>query len=144
LRTPIFGTSALNLYTSHTALGQHLRREVLAAPERADAARVDHLYRSSHQPGAHAALAAYLSGFSNHSATEALSRLTQPMWLAWGRDAKTPPVETADLWLQRVPQAELKVFEDSGNLPHLEEPKAFARVVHRYLERHAAPALPVD
>ncbi|MCZ6726102.1 MAG: alpha/beta fold hydrolase [Acidobacteria bacterium] len=144
LRTPVFGTSALNLYTSQTALGQYLRREVLAAPERADAARVDHLYRSSHQPGAHAALAAYLSGYSNHRAVEALGRLHLPLWLVWGRAAKNPPVETADLWLQRAPQAELEVFEDSGNLPHLEEPKAFSRSLMSYLEHHAEPALPLD
>jgi pimeloyl-ACP methyl ester carboxylesterase len=144
LRTPVFGTSALNLYTSQTALGQHLRSEILAAPERADAARVDHLYRSSHQPGAHAALAAYLSGYSNHRAVEALGRFHSPLWLAWGRAAKNPPVETADLWLQRAPQAELEVFEDSGNLPHLEEPKAFARSLRRYLERQSEPAIPVD
>jgi pimeloyl-ACP methyl ester carboxylesterase len=142
LRTPILGTSALNLYTSRTALGQHLRREVLAAPERADASRVEQLYGSSHQPGAHAALAAYLSGYSNHSAVEALARLNLPLWLAWGRQARTPPLETADLWLQRAPQTELEVFEDSGNLPHLERPTAFARALRRYVERRAEPALP--
>jgi pimeloyl-ACP methyl ester carboxylesterase len=67
-----------------------------------------------------------------------------PLWLAWGRTAKTPPVETADLWLQRAPQAELKVFENSGSLPHLEEPRAFARELRRYLERLAEPALATD
>jgi len=144
LRTPVFGTSALNLYTSQTALGQYLRREVLAGPERADAERVDYLYRSSHQPGAHTALAAYLSGYSNYSAIEALGRLQQPIWLGWGRKASNPPIETADLWLQRTPQAELEVFEDSGSLPHLEEPQAFARGLARYLARRQAPVLPTD
>ncbi len=139
LRTPIFGTSALNLLTSRTALGQHLRGEILYAPERADATRIEHLYRSSHQPGAHAALAAYLSGYSNHRVVDALARLTQPVWLAWGRRAKNPTVETADLWLQRAPHAELEVFEESGNLPHLEEFTAFAGSIRRYLERQSEP-----
>lgn len=142
LRTPVFGAAALNLYTSQTSIGQYLRREVLAAPERADAARVDHLYRSSHQPGAHAALAAYLSGYSNHRIVDALGRLKQPLWLAWGRAAKSPPVETVDLWLQRTPQAELEVFEGSGSLPHLEEPAAFAASLDRYLARQLEAATP--
>lgn len=142
LRTPIFGTSALNVYTSQTALGQYLRREVFAAPERADAARVEHHYRSSHQPGAHASLAAYLSGYSNHRIVDTLGRFGLPLWLAWGRKAKNPPVETADLWLQRTPQAELEVFEESGNLPHLEEPRAFVDSLKRYLERRSETALP--
>jgi pimeloyl-ACP methyl ester carboxylesterase len=144
LRTPVFGTAALNLYTSQTALGQHMRRDILAAPERADAGRIEHLYRSSHQPGAHAALAAYLSGYSNHRLVESLVRFSLPVWLAWGREARNPPVETADLWLQRVPQAKLEVFEDSGNLPHLEEPGALASSLKRYLERRAEPTLRID
>lgn len=144
LRTPVFGTAALNVYTSQTALGQYLRRDVLAAPERADASRIEHHYRSSHQPGAHASLAAYLSGYSNHRVVDALGRFSLPLWLAWGRQAKNPPVETADLWLQRAPQARLDVFENSGNLPHLEEPRAFVESLRRYLERQAEPALPID
>jgi pimeloyl-ACP methyl ester carboxylesterase len=144
LRTPIFGTSALNIYTSQTAIGQYLRREVFAAPERADAARVEHLHRSSHQPGAHASLAAYLSGYSNHRIVDALSRFSLPLWLAWGRQAKHPPIETADLWIQRAPQAELDVFDMSGTLPHLEEPRAFAERFESYLTRRLEPALPLD
>lgn len=144
LRTPIFGTSALNVYTSQTALGQYLRRDVFAAPERADAALVEHHYRSSHQPGAHASLAAYLSGYSNHRIVDALGRFGLPLWLAWGRQATSPSVETADLWIQRAPQAELEVFETSGNLPHLEEPIAFADSLKRHLERRSEPALPLD
>ncbi len=137
LRTPIFGTSALNVITSRTALGQYLRREVLYAPERADAAQIEHLYRSSHQPGAHLALAAYLSGYSNHRVIDALPRVTQPLWLAWGRRANHPQIETADLWLQRVPHAELEVFEESGNLPHLEQASAWVRGFRRQLESRA-------
>lgn len=144
LRTPILGTSALNVYTSQTALGQYLRRDVYAAPERADAARVEHHYRSSHQPGAHVSLAAYLSGYSNHRIIDALGRFGLPLWLAWGRKAKSPQVETADLWIQRAPQAELAVFEESGNLPHLEQPQAFVESLKRYLERRTKPALPID
>jgi len=40
-----------------------------------------------------------------------------------------------------MPLAELDVFEESGNLPHLEEPRAFANRLQRYLERRAEPAL---
>ncbi len=137
LRTPIFGTAALNLFTSQTALGQYLRKDVFHAPERADAGYVRHLYHSSHQPGAHVALAAYLSGYSNHRVLESISRLTQPLWLAWGRQAANPPVETADLWLQRAPHADLHVFEDCGNLPHLEAAARFVRGYRQHLERRS-------
>ncbi len=135
LRLPILGTSALNLFTSRAALGQYLRREIFRSPEQADAARIDHHYQSSHQLGAHAPLAAYLSGYLNHRIDEAVALLSVPLWLAWGRQATAPPVEVADLWLHRFPRAELEVFESSGNLPHLEVPGHFSRQLERFLAR---------
>lgn len=122
LRLPILGTSMLNLYTSKTSLSRYLRQEVFAAPERADAALVDHYYRASHQPGANYALTAYLCGFLNVSVDTALNRLKQPLWLGWGRQSVVPPVENADLWLRHHSDAELEVFEECGALPHLERP----------------------
>ncbi len=133
LRLPILGTSALNLFTSRAALSQYLKREVFRSPEQADAARIEHHYRSSHQRGAHAPLAAYLSGYLNHRVDEALARLSVPLWLAWGRHATAPPVEVADLWLQRSPGADLEVFEGSSSLPHLEVPGQFSRQLERFL-----------
>ena len=138
LRLPILGTSALNLYTSRAGLGHYLRREAYGAPDRVDAAAIDELYRISHQPGAHSALAAYLSGYSNHRARRALQRLESAPWLAWGRHSNSPPVESADLWLHHQPTAALEIFEDSGNLPHLEQADAFCRKLESHLSAPAA------
>lgn len=135
LRFPVVGRSSLNLFTSRPALGQYLRNEVFQSPEKVDASRLDHYYRSSHQPGAHAPLAAYLSGYLNHSIAEAVSRLKTPLWLAWGRHAKNPPIESADLWLHHVPSAELDVFEDCGNYPHLEAASRFSQHLESFLAR---------
>jgi pimeloyl-ACP methyl ester carboxylesterase len=133
LRLPVLGTSALNLYTSRSALAHHLRQEVYGAPDRVDAALVEHHYRASHQTGAHAALAAYLAGYLNHGVEEALGRLSLPTWLGWGRRAKSPAVEAADLWLRRLPGAEFEVFEEAGNLPHAEVPVRFGEALARFL-----------
>ncbi|MGB5551670.1 MAG: alpha/beta fold hydrolase [Thermoanaerobaculia bacterium] len=135
LRFPVVGRSSLNLFTSRPALGQYLRNEVFRSAEKVDASRLDHYYRSSHQPGAHAPLAAYLSGYLNHSIAEAVSRLKTPLWLAWGRHAKNPPIESADLWLHHVPSAELDVFEDCGNYPHLEAASRFSQHLESFLAR---------
>lgn len=138
LRLPILGTSALNLFTSRSSLGQYLRRDVFDSAEQVDAARIEHLYRSSRQPGAHTALAAYLSGYLNHAVDDELSRLQAPVWLGWGRTADAPPVEVADFWLQTVPEAELEIFEECGNMPHLERPSSFATGCQRFLSSLAA------
>lgn len=138
LRLPILGTSALNLITSRTAIGQYLRREVFLGPEQVDAARIEHHYRSSHQPGSHGALAAFLSGYLNHSVHDAIRRYQNPLWIGWGRDATAPPVETADLWLQQDSQARLEVFEDCSNLPHLEVSARFTKALIEFLNQSAA------
>lgn len=136
LRAPILGTSALNLYTSHTSIARYLKRDVYAAPDRVDAALVDRHYHSSHQPGSHHPLAAYLSGYLNHRVEETLARLDCPIWIGWGREAKNPPVETADLWLRHAASdVELDVFEDSGNLPHVEAAPEFAERVQSFLAK---------
>lgn len=133
LRLPVLGTSALNVFTSRSGIGHHLRTEVYAAPERVDAALVEDHYQVSHQRGAHIALAAYLAGHLAHGVEEALAALRAPVWLAWGRHAESPPVETADLWLHHL-TAELEIFEDSGSQPHAEQPGAFCRALAEFLK----------
>jgi pimeloyl-ACP methyl ester carboxylesterase len=135
LRLPLVGTTTLNLYTSRTAIARHLRREVYATPDRADAARIEHHYRSSHQPGSHYALAALLSGYLNHGIESSVSRLDLPIWLAWGRLAANPRVESADIWLNRLGKADLDVFDRVGQLPHLEAPQVFAERFISFLDR---------
>lgn len=133
---PLVGTTALDLATSRAALARHLRQEVYAAPERVDAALVEHHYRTSHLPPARRTLAAYLAGRLRPPAralAEEAAEVAQPVWIGWGRAAAQPPVECADLWLQRLPQAELDVFESAGNLPHAERPALFCRALEDFL-----------
>jgi len=132
---PLIGALVLDLLTARTALEHHLRREVYAAPERVDAALLEQHYRASHTRGARAAFAAYLSGQLRLDVSGESSRLRTPVWLAWGRQSKAPPVESADLWLRHLPHAELDIFEGAGALPHAEAPALFCRALERFLSK---------
>jgi pimeloyl-ACP methyl ester carboxylesterase len=134
---PFVRAFTLDLLTARAVLEHHLRREVYAAPERVDAALLEHHYRASHMRQARAALASYLTGDLWLDISEELSRLRTPVWLAWGRQSKTPPAENADLWLRRLPQAELDIFEGAGALPHAETPALFCRALERFLAKLA-------
>lgn len=120
LRLPVFGTSALNVYTSRRGIEHHLREEVFADPALATEALVDHHYRGAHDPSNRSALAAYLAGYLNHRVAHLLPRIGVPALLVWGRRAVSPPVESADLWLAALPDGEIEVLEGAGAAPHAE------------------------
>jgi pimeloyl-ACP methyl ester carboxylesterase len=137
LQMPVLRTTLLDLLTSRSALTHHLRKEVYAAPERVDAALLDHHYRASHTPRARAALGAYLRGDLGLEVGDVesdLEKLEVPVLVAWGRTASSSPVENADLWLHRLPHAGLEVFQGSGDLPHIEGATLFCRAVERFLD----------
>jgi pimeloyl-ACP methyl ester carboxylesterase len=135
LGLPLVGPIVLDLLTGRAALEHHLRREAYAAPEQVDAALLEQHYRASHLPQARAALASYLRGNLWLDASEEIAEIAVPVWIAWGRQSKAPPVEHADLWLHRVPRAELDVFEGAGSLPHAETPVLFCRALGRFLAK---------
>jgi pimeloyl-ACP methyl ester carboxylesterase len=137
-RVPFLAGAVVPLITSRAAINRHLKSEVFAAPERADAAQRERHFRSARQPGAERALLAWLAGDLALDVSELLPQLTVPVWIGWGRQSTTPPVETADLWLHLLPKhkshssettrtAQLEIFEGCGPLPHLEAPVEFSR-----------------
>lgn len=138
-RLPFVSTVAVSLATSRGAIRRHLAHEVFAAPERADAALCDYYFRSARQPGASRALAAWLGGALSLDVSALLPQLDIPVWLGWGRQALSPPVETADVWLHLLPKspsgrpAQLEVFDGAGFLPHLEAPVDFSRRLDGFL-----------
>jgi pimeloyl-ACP methyl ester carboxylesterase len=135
LQVPVLRGTLLDLLTSRSALTHHLRKEVYAAPERVDAALLDHHYRASHAPRARAALASYLRGDLGLDIEEDLPQVEVPVLLAWGRSAAASRVENADLWLRHLPAAELEVFQGSGDLPHIESATAFCRALERFIAK---------
>lgn len=131
------GVAGLGLWwwTTRRGISRHLETEVFAAPERVDARAREQYHAAANQRGAHRALAALLSGQLEWDVREAIQTVDVPVWVGWGRRSPAPPVEDAHLWLARLPQAELQIFEGSGLLPHAESPGAFARELKSFLDR---------
>jgi pimeloyl-ACP methyl ester carboxylesterase len=134
LQLPVARTTALDLLTSRSALEHHLRREVYAAPERVDAALLDHHYRASHRTRARTALSALLCGDLWLDVEDVLDEIGVPVLLAWGRSANAAPVGNADLWLRHLPDAKVEIFQGSADLPHVESSTAFCHAVERFVD----------
>lgn len=142
LRLPVLGTSALNVFTNRSNISAYLRRDVFGSPDLVDDTLVDQHYLNSHRPGSQKALAAYLSGYLNHSVRDLLPRIQIPTWIAWGRRAVSPSVERADLWISRLPKADLEIFEQAGSLPHAESPGELSRKLEGFLAEHGLDTEP--
>ena len=61
-----------------------------------------------------------------------LARITAPTLLCWGRHDRLAPLLCADAWAKEIPGARLITFEQSGHVPHLEEPEAVAAAIARF------------
>jgi Predicted hydrolases or acyltransferases (alpha/beta hydrolase superfamily) len=62
--------------------------------------------------------------------------------IVWGRQSVETPIGEAEAFVRINPNAKLEVIEDSGALPHVEQPEAFLTAVRPFLA--AADATPVD
>ena len=70
-----------------------------------------------------------------------LARITAPTLLCWGAHDRLAPVEPCgQAWAKEIPGAHLRVFADSGHVPHLEEPAAVAAAVIEFCERQEKAA----
>ena len=61
-----------------------------------------------------------------------LARITTPTLLAWGAHDRLAPLQCAEAWQKEIPGATLRVFDDSGHVPHIEEPDAVAAAVSEF------------
>jgi pimeloyl-ACP methyl ester carboxylesterase len=58
-----------------------------------------------------------------------LGRIRVRTLLCWGEHDRLAPLVCAKTWQAEIPHAELRVFEGSGHVPHLEEPDAVADAI---------------
>jgi pimeloyl-ACP methyl ester carboxylesterase len=59
-----------------------------------------------------------------------LGRIASPTLLCWGAHDRLAPLSPCgETWAKAIPSARLQVFDESGHVPHLEEPEAVAAAV---------------
>jgi len=59
-----------------------------------------------------------------------LARIAAPTLVCWGAHDRLAPLKPCgETWAKEIPGARLRVFNDSGHVPHLEEPQAVAEAV---------------
>ncbi len=67
---------------------------------------------------------------------DALPAITAPVLIVWGRQDRTIPVSHAYRAAQRLPSAEVVIYDECGHLPMYEKPDDFNRDLLDFLTRH--------
>jgi pimeloyl-ACP methyl ester carboxylesterase len=133
LKTPVAGTSFYNALTSRAAIRKYLIDRVYFERAKVTPEVVEQYYTSAHQPGSDAVLPYFLSGYLNQNVTDFFPGVVDLPLLVWGRHAVETPLGQSEEFLKLNKNAKLEVIEDSGALPHDEQPKAFLAAVRPFL-----------
>lgn len=136
---PAYGESIYNGIASRGYIESYLRQNLYVDPARVTPPLVDHYYRSAHQPGGQYALRSFLSGLLTCDVNQVYPEIRQPVLIVWGRQAKVTPVEDARAFYDKNPGARLRIFEESGMLPHDEEAAGFNAAVTEFLKTVSLP-----
>src|SRR5215472_1009730 len=68
-----------------------------------------------------------------------LARTSAPTLLCWGRHDRLAPLVCAEAWASAISGARLEIFEESGHVPHLEEPDHVPDAIAHFCVRHEHP-----
>ena len=62
-----------------------------------------------------------------------LANVRVPTMIIWGRDDAITPPHVAEEFCNNIPKAELAFIDECGHSPPIEQPEAFARLLHAFL-----------
>jgi len=65
-----------------------------------------------------------------------IGEINKPTLIFWGRDDNTVPFEHSNDLIAVMPQAQLKVVENCGHIPHYEKPELVNPILFKFLKDH--------
>jgi pimeloyl-ACP methyl ester carboxylesterase len=110
-----------------------LEQQTYANPKNVTPETFEGFYRATKHPGAMYAPICFVSGLLNYNIRDEFARLTQPVLIVWGRQAKITKLKQADAFLKRNPQARLEVFDNCGMIVQDECSTAFNELAAAFL-----------
>ncbi len=122
---------------------RRVRRSCLHNPHLIDEQEVELHYQRSILPGALAALRSATQEFVDlggvrdsvvRSIVDRLPTIAVPTLIIWGRQDRVLPVSEAQMASERIPHAELMIFEECGHVPQIECADKFNAAVLEFLD----------
>ena len=98
-------------------------------------ALIDRYYELILREGTRAAILNRSNSYSRNGANTDVSALTQPTLVMWGAQDSLIPVRLADQFAQRLPNAQVVIYDDLGHIPMEEDPQRSAADALNFLGR---------
>jgi pimeloyl-ACP methyl ester carboxylesterase len=77
-----------------------------------------------------------MAGMLTSNRTVDFSRISAPTLIVWGdRETVFPDASDQEALRKAIPNATLKVYEETGHCPNWEQPKRFAKDLEAFLEK---------
>jgi len=136
IRTPFLSSLIYELgATNDVAVRNFLVQFLFSKPQRVSAEMVAAYLASAQQPHAEYAALAFLRGDLYFDLPLYIDQLTVPTVIFWGERAQFTRLDLGKRLARLNPQAVrgFEVIEDTGILPHLEQPAVFIGLLERYL-----------
>jgi pimeloyl-ACP methyl ester carboxylesterase len=95
---------------------------------------VRQIHENAYRPGSINAYASVVTGYLDYPLLAALPKVTSPILLVWGRQARPTPVEHSVRLLALSQNCQLEVIEQAGSWVHDEQSAKVDRVVTAFLD----------
>ena len=132
LSTPAVANGHYDAVTGRHELTQYLRNS-FHNPRCVTPELVERLYENARRPGAMYPYASLLTGYLDCHLLSSLPKVTNPILLIWGRQARPTPVEHSVRLIAVARNSHLEVVENAGAWVHDEQSAAVNRLIVQYL-----------
>ncbi len=139
LSTPAVATGHYDAVTGRHELTQYLRNS-FHNPKCVTPELVDRLYENARRHGAMHPYASLLTGYLDCHLLSSLPKVTNPILLVWGRQARPTPVEHSVRLIAVARNSHLEVVENAGAWVHDEQSAAVNRLIVQYLNNELPTA----
>ena len=132
LTTPGMGTGFYETVAGRYGINQYLRG-CFYDPRAVTDELTDRLLYNAHRPGSIHAYASLITGYLDRPLLASLPKVTNPLLLVWGRQARPTPVEHSVRLLALARDVRLRVIERAGSWVHDERAAEVDRLVVPFL-----------
>jgi pimeloyl-ACP methyl ester carboxylesterase len=132
LRTSIIGRFIYNLLTTRSAIRAFYRRRGYHNAGLITDQLVERAHCSAHQAHSQTPAASLFSNYLNLDVHEDLARLQQRVVGVWGREGILVPPETAEAFRRVNPGIEIRILDNSDQLPQDEQAGQFNNLIREF------------